>query len=355
MRFFFKFIVHLKICFILLLVISYQNQTINNILVKMHNGYTFPSNTPLVFRHGMKNYFYMLYKHSTSLPRCADLQPRPSVRYAVLVENIGDGQGYLLSAFKLSVRLNWYLRTIREEIDIILEMVQETSPQVTDVAIMSAFRAGYDQVCHSKPIGGGVYNRFVVFNMTKYESILFVDNDIIPVNDVSGLIVNGTLELQRTGKHIMWARERRCNWFNAGVMLVLPHSSVFNQLMHLYVTLQDSALIQFIETNSGIVGKIQEALLPEKNQRDQAILNYVFHPNTKKSLTMSEQYNVLLYEHTASSEEVLQYAHLIHLIHTKPWKEPWCYLRYNHGKICDLWFSTPTVVSQDFMDSRLAY
>ena len=321
-------------------------------LVRIHNEYNFPSQ---VLRQHRKNYFYMLHMHSTSLPRCVDLHPRPSARFAVLVENIGDGHGYLLSAFKLSVRLNLYLHPIRNEVDLILEMVQETSPQLTDVSVMSALRAGYDQVCHSETTGGGAYNRFVVFNMTKYESILFVDNDIIPVNDVSDLIVNGTLALQRTGKYIMWARERRCNWFNAGVMLVLPHSSVFSKLMQLYMTLKDVDLIQFIETNSGIIGKMQEALLPEKNQRDQAILNYMFHPKKNKSLTMSEKYNALLYEHTDTSEQVLRYAHLIHLIHTKPWKEPWCYLRYNHGKICNLWFATPTVLSKDFLEAHLAY
>jgi len=291
-----------------------------------------------------KHYFYLLHRRSTSLPRCADLQTRPSSRYGILVENIGSNQGYLLSALKLGVRLNWYLHTIRNEIDLILEIVQETSPRVTDTVVISALRAGYDQVCHSRAIGGGMYNRFVVFNMTQYKSILFVDNDIIAVNDVSDLIVNGTFELQHSGKQVMWAHERRCNWFNAGVMLVLPHTNVFYKLMHLYETQKDTGLIKFIDPSLSLMDKFQEALLPPRNQRDQAMLNYMFHPRKNRSLAMPEKYNVLLYEHSAKSEDVLQYAHFIHLIHTKPWKEPWCYLRYNHGKICDLWFATPTVL-----------
>lgn len=344
---FFKFIICVKVCSLFLLSVAYQNKTINNILVQMHNGFHLHLNTSPVLKPDRKHYFYMHYRHSTSLPRCADLNPRPFSRYAVLVENVGDGQGYFLSALKLSVRLNWYLHVIRNQTDFILEMVQETSPRVTDDVVISALQAGYDQVCHSRAIGGGMYNRFVVFNMTQYESVLFIDNDIIPVNDVSDLIVNGTLQLHRSDKQVMWAHERICNWFNAGVMLVLPHTDMFYQLMRLYETQLDTGLIQFIQTNSGIMGKFEEALLPSKNQRDQAILNYIFHARKNRSLTMPEKYNVLLYEHTATSEDVLQYAHLIHLIHTKPWKEPWCYLRYNHGKICDIWFATPTVLVSD--------
>jgi len=291
-----------------------------------------------------KNYFYMMHRHRTSLPRCADIHPRPFSRYAILVEYIGDEHGYLLSALKLGVRLNWYLHSIRHQTDIILELVRDTSSLAKDADVMSALRAGYDRVCHSRTIDGGMYNRFVIFNMTQYESVLYLDSDIIPVNDVSDLIANGTLELHRADKQVMWAHERRCNWFNAGVMLVLPQSRVFYQLMHLYQMQINSGLIQLIDTYSGVSGKFQ-AMLPDKNQKDQAILNQVFHPQKNKSLNMSDKYNALLYEHTDTSEKVLQYAHLIHLIHTKPWKEPWCYLRYNHGKICDMWFATPTVLA----------
>ena len=117
----------------------------------------------------------------------------------------------------------------------------------------------------------------------------------------------------------------------------------------------DTGLIQFIQTNSGIMGKLEELLLPPKNQRDQAILNYIFHTRKNRSLTMPEKYNMLLYEHTATSKEVLQYADLIHLIHTKPWKEPRCYLRYNHWKICDIWFATPTVLVSDNWKKRRVF
>lgn len=339
----FKFVVSVQFLLLVLLVLAYQNQTINNSLLRMR----FPSNLSPVLRQGRKHYFYMMYRDSTSLPRCADLHPRPSSRYAILVENIGDGQGYFLSALKLGVRLSWYLPAVRNQTDLILEMVQEKSPRVTDVEVMSALRAGYDQVCHSRAIGGGAYNRFVIFNMTQYESVMYIDNDIIPVNDVSSLVTSGTRELQGAGKDIMWARERRYNWSNAGVMLVLPRHGLFCQLMQLYETQVSTGHIRSIQTYSDISGKVEEALLPAKNiknQRDQAILNYVFHPQKNKSLTMSDKYNALLYEHTATSQEVLRYAHLIHLTHTKPWKEPWCYLRYNHGKICDMWLTTPTAL-----------
>jgi hypothetical protein len=339
----FRTMIFVIIFFIVLLDIVYENHTVNSILVTAHNGFRFPPNIAPDLVRDKKHYFYMRYRHSKSLPRCADLHPRPSSRYALLVEFIGNRQGYFLSALKLSVRLHWHLHAVRNQTDLILELVRDTSPLVTDIVVMSALQAGYDQVCHSRPIDGGLYNRFVVFNMTQYESVLYLDSDILPVNDVSDLITNGTLALQRADKHVMWAHERKCNWFNAGVMLILPDPRLFNQLMGLLQAQLDSGLIRLIDTYSGISGKLN-AWLPDKNQKDQAILNHIFHLQKGNSLRMSEKYNVLLYEHTDTSEQVLQYAHLIHLIHTKPWLEPWCNLKYNHGKICDMWFATPTVV-----------
>lgn len=315
---------------------------LNNSLLYMHNRFRFPVKSYTVLIETTKHDFYILYLHNTSLPRCADIHARPSSRYAILVEYIGDEHGYFLSVLKLGVRMHWYTYAVRNQTDFILEIVQEKSPLVTDDLVVSALRAGYDQVCHARAIGGGMYNRFVIFNMTQYESILYLDSDIMPVNDVSEVIVNGTLQLRRAGKYIMWVHERRCNWFNAGVMLVLPESSIFYKLMRVYEMQVDSTLIKLIDSYSGLSGKFDVAMLPMRNQKDQAILNYMFHPHKNKSLSLSDKYNVLLYEHTVTSEEVLQYAHLIHFIHTKSWKEPWCYLRYNHGHICDMWFATPT-------------
>ena len=80
----------------------------------------------------------MLHKDATSLPRCADLHRRPSSRYAILVEYIGSQHGYFLSSLKLSVRLHWYLHAARHETDLILEMVRDVSPRVTDVDVLSA-------------------------------------------------------------------------------------------------------------------------------------------------------------------------------------------------------------------------
>lgn len=333
----------ITICFIIAIDITYENHAVNNILVRLHNGIRFPSNVPVVLVRDRKHYFYINQRHSASLPRCVDLHPRRSSRYAILVEYIGNRQGYFISALKLSVRLHWHLHVVRNQTDLILEMVRDVSPQVSDVDVMSALRAGYDQVCHSRPIDGGLYNRFAIFNMTQYESVLYLDSDILPVNDVSHLITNGTISLQRAGKSVMWAHERKCNWFNAGVMLILPDPRLYYQLMGLLQGQLDSGLIRLIDTYSGISGKFN-AWLPDKNQKDQAILNHVFHLQKGNSLSMSEKYNVLLYEHTDTSEQVLQYAHLIHLIHTKPWLDPWCHLKYNHGKICDMWFATPTVL-----------
>lgn len=347
------FVICVLLCsFVLLVWMAYEIRPINNRLVKMHHTLRFPADMPAFHLQNSKNYFYKRHLHSTSLPRCGDLLPRPSARYAILVEFTGDTHGYFLSALKLGVRLNWYLHSIRHETDLILEMNRETSPLVTDVDVMSALRAGYDQVCHAPAIGGGMFNRFVVFNMTQYDSVLYLDSDIIPVNDISDFIANGTLQLRRAGRYLMWAHERRCNWFNAGVLLVLPQSDVFRELMHLYEMQVDSGLLQLIESQAGITCTSEVLLNPDRLVADQAILNHIFHPHKNMSLCMSDTYNVMLYEHTATSDQVLRYAHLIHLIQTKTWKGPWCHLQYNHGKICDMWWATPTVLLPDLKKNK---
>ena len=333
-----------NLCVVVLILLVSLQGTVNRSLIKLHDALRFRADAPVGIVGARKHYFYMRHRDGLPLPRCADLRPRPESRYAVLVEYIGSNDGYFLSALRLSVRLHLYVQAIRHETDFVLELVREEPPRVTDSDVVSALRAGYDQVCHARPVHGGLYNRFVMFNMTQYASVLFLDSDILPVNDVSDLIANGTLALQIADKHVMWARDVE-DWFNAGVMLVLPDAAIFNELMGRLNQLLASGLIIWIEEYAGRLDGI--------NQKDQAILNHVLQKGN--SLRMSEKYNALLFDQTAASEEVLRYAHLIHLINTKPWKEPWCYLRYNHGKICDLWFETPTVLSQHFLDTHSAY
>lgn len=333
-----------NLCVVVLILLVSLQGTVNRSLIKLHDALRFRADAPVGIVGARKHYFYMRHRDGLPLPRCADLRPRPESRYAVLVEYIGSNDGYFLSALRLSVRLHLYVQAVRHETDFVLELVREEPPRVTDADVVSALRAGYDQVCHARPVHGGLYNRFVMFNMTQYASVLFLDSDILPVNDVSDLIANGTLALQVGDKHAMWARDVE-DWFNAGVMLVLPDAAIFNKLMGRLNQLLASGLILWIEEYAGRLDGI--------NQKDQAILNHVLQKGN--SLRMSEKYNALLFAQTTASEEVLRYAHLIHLINTKPWKEPWCYLRYNHGKICDLWFETPTVLSQDFLDTHSAY
>jgi hypothetical protein len=165
---------------VFLFVIVYETEPINNRIVRIHHEFRFRSSTAAVRTEDEHIPVYM--------PRCADLHPRPSSRYAVLVEKIGDGHGYFLSALKLGVRLNWYLHALRNNTDLIMEIVQASPPRSTpfgrlrpqvtprdDVAVRSALQAGYDHVCHARAMVGGPYTRFVVFNMTQYESVLYID------------------------------------------------------------------------------------------------------------------------------------------------------------------------------------
>jgi len=330
----FKSMIFVNSCIIVLLVLASYSRMLNMSML-----------TSTYLLSPRKHYFYMRHRDGAALPSCVDLRPRPASRYAILVVHVGKHDGFFISALKMSVRLHLYVQTIRQETDFVLDMVRAVPPRVTDTDVLSALRAGYDQVCHSRPmhgsIYGGYYNRWVIFNMTQYDSILYLDSDIMPVNDVSDLIVNGTLALQSAGKHLMWAREIEANWFNSGVMLVLPDPAISNELMGLLNQLLASGYIHYVENDrKGI------------NPKDQAFMNQVFHARKGNALRMSEKYNACLHEQTVASEDVLRYAHLIHFTGGKPWEQSTCYWKEHHRKICDLWLATPTVLSRDFLDAK---
>ena len=169
MRLVFQFIICVTLSIVFLFFAVYETEAINNRLVRIHHEFRFHSNTVTVRTQDTQDENKHLY-----MPRCADLRPRPSSRYTVLVEKIGDRDGYFLSVLKIGVCLNWYLHSVRNHTDLIMEIVQAAPPRTTDVDVSSALRAGYDHVCHSQTIGGGPYNRFLIFNMTGYESVLYI-------------------------------------------------------------------------------------------------------------------------------------------------------------------------------------
>jgi len=306
------------------------------------------------------------YDSKFSVNQCVDVVPRLTSKYAVFIQLTGDGGVYFQSALKVAVRLNWYLkREVREETDIILHLVNATSKWTFHEAIDSAFRAGFDHVCQSQRIGSGSYNRFVIFNMVQYMSVLYIDADVLPLNDFSELLVNGTLALRQTGRHMMWAHERNCDWFNSGVMLVVPEPDLYKKLMSAYESqykngrlsvidhgptapMHDPSLSSFTRTAGEILNlkpscqKTSSRAAPNF-YGDQALLNFVFHPVKNDMLEMDVKYNKLLYEDNRVDNEILRDTSLVHFVLTKPWKwhEPGCYTSYYHPVICNLWFETP--------------
>ena len=310
------------------------------------------------------------YKSNFSLKQCVDIQPRLRSKYAIFIQLIGDGGVYFQSAMKLAVRLNWYLkREVREKTDVILHLVDGTSKWIFDEAIGSAFRAGFDHVCQSQRIGTGSYNRFVIFNMVQYESVLYIDADVLPLNDFSELIVNGTLALRAAARHMMWFHERNCDWFNSGVMLVVPEPDLYVKLMHVYEAQSTNTGLAVVDhgpkpllTDPGmsfVVGAIAKirgtkpschktVTRPAPNYfGDQALLNHVFHPNKNDMLEMDAKFNNVLYEDTRMDSEILRDTSLVHFIKTKPWKwyETECYVSHRHPSVCSLWFETPISLS----------
>lgn len=307
------------------------------------------------------------YDSKFSVHQCVDVVPRLRSKYAIFIQLTGDGGVYFQSALKVAVRLNWYLkREVREETDIILHLVNATSKWTFNEAIDSAFRAGFDHVCQSRRIGSGSYSRFVIFNMIQYVSVLYIDADVIPLNDFSELLVNGTLALRQTTRHMMWAHEKNCDWFNSGVMLVVPEPDLYKKLMRAYESqysngrlsvldhgptapMPSESLSSFTRT-SGEILNLKPSCQKTSSRAapnffgDQALLNFIFHPAKKNMLEMDVKYNKLLYEDNRVDSEIVRDTSFVHFVLTKPWKwrEPGCYTSYYHPTICNLWFETPT-------------
>ena len=124
MRLLLQFIICVTLSMVFLFLAVCETESINNRLIQIHHEFRFRSNAATVRKPDTQyenKHWYM--------PRCADLRPRQSSRYAVLVEKMGDGHGHFLSALKLGVRLNWYLQSVRNHTDLIMEIVQATPPR----------------------------------------------------------------------------------------------------------------------------------------------------------------------------------------------------------------------------------
>ena len=74
-----------------------------------------------------------------------------------------------------------------------------------------------------------------IFNMTAYDAILYLDSDTVVLGNIHELFTKDLPGMRARGMHLGWARDQggefMARTFNAGVMLVIPSTPLYNRLL----------------------------------------------------------------------------------------------------------------------------
>ncbi|EKX36709.1 hypothetical protein GUITHDRAFT_78726 [Guillardia theta CCMP2712] len=73
-----------------------------------------------------------------------------------------------------------------------------------------------------------------IFNMTQYEAVLFLDSDMIALGNIHVLFTDVLPEMKYRKMHMGWVRDQGGTFartFNTGLLLVLPSTALFTDLM----------------------------------------------------------------------------------------------------------------------------
>ena len=247
---------------------------------------------------------------------CKHMPVNEKSKYAIVVVVFNMDVGYLHGAYKLAVSL--YGNVNASVWSVTDRYLQLTTMEMVDIDAAEA--AGFTHICYSKPILAGWYNRFSIWTMTHYAGVLYLDSDILAVGSVTELLVDGTEQLRKKGRTLMWAKQKTHDYHNSGVLLVRPDVNVYSDLL--------DVLLQY----------------PHLKIKDQSILNAVFPVNSSKTLEMDYMYNTISYEHYSNtSANLLQHARLLHMIFPKPWHMLECYVWWGRvaRPVCDAWHRAP--------------
>jgi len=157
-----------------------------------------------------------------------------------------------------------------------------------------------------------------IFGMTQYDGILFLDADTLVLGDIYELFTNDLRLMWTQGKALGWVRDQPATpTFNAGVMLVAPSQSLYEQLMY------------SIETDDF-----------DFSMAEQGFLNSFF--GEKKSYEISQKFNCLTpipRYNSSLYEEIKDDVRIFHFTYFKP-LDAFFYVRciyYRTQRFCGAW------------------
>ncbi|CAF0998331.1 unnamed protein product [Brachionus calyciflorus] len=160
-----------------------------------------------------------------------------------------------------------------------------------------------------------VFTKHILFNLTEYEGVVFIDSDAFVIGDISDLfyfhkIIDYENYYFAVGPDYLGKSEYSKLYFNTGVFTVRPNSSEFNRLH-----------------------KLGKGNLSHINlDYPQNFLNYYYH---KKWINIGFKYNFLgfsILDFKFSEEFIRSKCLIIHFAGAKPWACP-----KEIEFLCNLW------------------
>ncbi|CAF0981662.1 unnamed protein product, partial [Brachionus calyciflorus] len=188
-------------------------------------------------------------------------------------------------------------------------------------------KAGWDLVCTVKRIQiynetrlasryRTVFTKLILFNMTQYDGIVFIDSDAFAIGDITSLfyfhnILDNNNYYLAVGPNYAFKGNYAKTEFNSGVFTLRPNKTEFDRLQKL--CLSDLSHIGL-------------------GQADQNFLNYYYKD---KWINIGFKFNFLTYpllNYNFTYEFIIKNTRIIHFAGAKPWS---CYPQLKF--ICKLW------------------
>jgi hypothetical protein len=262
------------------------------------------------------------------IPSCVDMIPTNNSKYAIVMMHPHGETAEIHAAYKLSVRLRDYIDpSVYNATDRYIQSTDCTlSKMLSEKVVEDGLAAGFTHVCCTPPILHTMkYNRFFIWNMVQYHAVLFLENDIIPVGNVTNLFLGVTDELyKKDDTYLSWVKEKQHDTYNSGVLLAKPNLDFFLSLMTMLLS-------------SGAPPPVSA----------QTILNMVCKSDLGKCQSMDYKYNTIFYEdHNYPQLHLLEQASLVHMVRPKPWYFLECHIWWGGvaAKICVDWEKVPMVI-----------
>jgi hypothetical protein len=279
------------------------------------------------WHHNRNGFADDAFRRMAVIPNCSHTTPSPHAKYAIVVTTQCPNDRITSGVYKLMVRLKQYTRDdIWAQTD---RYIQHLNGPADDAHYISGRLAGCTHVCHPQLLGydkrghakEGWFARLNIWNMTHYDGVLYIDTEVVPVGDITALLVDGTAALKHAGKYLMWATTPRRQTHDSGVLLAQPNRRVYEELT--------------------LLGRKQL----EKHPPYQDVLNIRFRPQANQSLPMDPMYNYIYHLEGSAALRTGRQVRMVHMIHPKPWNWITCNIVwFGASGLCEMWESTPTAM-----------